>query len=681
MPSSTSGGPPGQRPHRRIPALAVVLLLVLSAVAPFTAATAGAGTDDRAPAARSVGGVPHENATDGNLTLLVGPSASYDALDAFGDVATAHRADAIEREDEAISVGDTLIVAFTSERLGAEYADTTGPNASVRFFQALDGTDASLTITSPSGTECETLRVRLNESRHRVLANGTTGEFRLLLDTGALASTGGCSGELDIPGAYEVALERPTGDGDRRTTEIFYLDEPERDRDADPDAGVIYARRGAPAAVGDLHSAADIRRAARTGRLVRTGHVVHGEVAVLRVDSSRLTRAYANETGENATVRLLRAVNATGGRFRLDPRVASLERETETRDPPGVVLPGPGIRTVPDRANDTFYVVLDPDRVRVRTGDSETTLSNSTVDELRPTLVLGGPNRQPYEGRLRVIEPAGSFGIARNRSAETDRSLAVVGTDGRFVVRPGTNLAPGSSVTVAVHAENGTLAERTVELGDADQSPRREGAGVLTFDLGPQPAGRVLNVTLAHDGTELHRATALVGPRPVLRDATARVVRRGPEGPTVRFAVTARFPASGYVVVQNASGRYVGYPVPAGEPVRVQGTVTVPGGEEAPREVRFIAVYDDNRNGRFDGPRGDGHVDEPFAATDGEGGLLVRSVALSPPSPTPTITAPPPGTTIAVDEGPGLVSGGQSGFGVGAVLVALVAVVLLARRR
>jgi hypothetical protein len=674
MPSSTSVGSPDQRVRRRVTVTLVAVLAVFAGVVPL-ATPVVAETGGAAPEARGAPGLPHGNTTDGNLTLYVGPAASYDALDEFGDLTTAHRTGAVDGAVAEVDVGETLIVSLTSRRLGAEYADTTGPNASVRFFEALDGTGANLTLRSPADPGCEPTRIDLRASRHRVLANGSTGAFRLLLDTGALAHSGGCDGELDIPGRYEVTAALPARDGTRRATDGFYLEGSADDPDPSP-SREIDDRRGAPPLAGDLRSVAAIRRAARTERLVPTSHVVHGEVAVLEVRSPRLTRAYANVTGENATVRLLRAVNATDGRFGFDPRTAPTGPEpTQSPESRGLVLPGPGIRTVPDRANDTVYLVLDTGRARLRTGDGVTALSNSTVEELRPTLVVDGADRERYETRLRVTEPAGSFGIARNRSVSGDRSLAVVGTDGEFVVRPGTNLAPGSRVTVRVRDGNETLARRGVRLGDGSLSPPEgaEGVGALAFDLGTQPAGRALNVTLARNGTELHRGTVLVGSQPVLRDATARRVRSGPEETTVRFAVTADYPAPGYVVVQNASGRYVGFEVPAGEPVRVTGTVTRrrPGGELTP-EFRLIAVYDANRNGVFDGPRGRGYNDPAFPSSGA--GALIRSVELPPPSPTPTVTAPPPGTTLAVEEG-------QPGFGVLVLLGALGAVVLLARRR
>lgn len=690
MPSSPSAGPPGQRPRRRVLASLVALLAVLAVVAPFaTPAVADAG--GTAPATRSAA-APHGNVTDGSLTLLVGPSASYDALDEFGDVRTAHRAGALERE-ENVRVGDTLVLALRSDRLGAEYADTTGPNASVRFFEALDATNGSLAVTSLGETECGPVRVDPRGSRHRVLANASAGEFRLLLDTGALAADGGCDGELDVPRGYEVTARLPTANGTRRSQVPFdLLDAPEDPRPRPDPAGELPVYRGSPPVADDLRNATAVRRGIEEGRLRRTVPVVRGEVAVLEIESPRLARAYANASGQNATRRFLRAVNATGGYIEIVPRRADEARRTEgdTRqsgrrggERDGVRLVGPGVRTLPAPGNGTFYLVLDTERARVSRGGRSVTLANATELALVPTLVVPGAEPERSGSDLFIEQPTGRVEIARNRSARGMTRAAVVGTDGRFVARVDTNLAAGSRVTVRVRADNETLASRDLRTGgerSVDQDAGSEpGSGpeprsdAVAFDLGPLETDRTLTVTLVRDGAAFHRTDVVVGDPPTLRNPIVRRVGRGPEGTTVRFAVTARYPAPGYVVVQNASGRYIGFEVPGGEQVRVNGTVTLPPTEgREPRQVRLIAVHDTNRNGTFDGPRTEGATDQPFSSA--EEGLLARTVRLAPPSPTPTVTAPPPGTTVAVE-------GGQPGFGVLAPLGALGAVALLARRR
>jgi len=678
MPSTTGTDSADQRPprRRRLTVLFVALMAVLTTITPFVAVAGGAGSGG--PSATTSVVEPHENATGGNLTLLVGPGRSYDALEGVDDVTTAHRAGELETDDR-VRVGETLVVAFTAERLGAEYADTTGPNATVRFFQALDATNASLNVTSPSGSSCERLRVALRESRHQVFADAESGAFRLLLDTDALEVDGGCEGELDVPGRYQVALERSTRNGTSRQTEWFDL----LDRPVDPGPDrEIATYRAAPALAGELRTAGELRRGIGARELEQSSVVVPDEVVVLELRSARLARAYENATGSNATRRLLRAANATGGRFAvitersddLETVDGGTETEVDSGATPGVALLGPGVSTVADRGNDTFYLVLDTGRARLRQGDETVRLANQSRTFLRPSLTVPGGDPERYQGRLVVGTPDGVVAVARNASVDGARELAVVGTDGAFVARVGSNLAVNSELTLRVQSGNETLAQRTfpAERGTLD---RPEGTPDATFDLGSQPAGRMLTLTLARNGTTFHRAEVLVGQRPTLRDATVRRVRRGPEGSTIRFGVTARFPAPGFVVVQNRSGGYAAFPVTAGEPVRVNGTIPIqPRDEEAPRPVRLIAVYDSNRNGQFDGPGGDGSTDRPFPSEDGQ--LLARTVQLPPPSPTPTVTAPPPGTTLSVTDA------GAPGFGPLAALLGVLGLVgLLAARR
>lgn len=676
MPSTTGVGSTDQRPprRRRAAVLFVAGLAVLATVVPFVAVPAVAAPGGTGATA-SVAALPHGNTTDGNLTLLVGPDPSYDALDEFGDVATAHRRDVLERRDE-VHVGDTLVLAFTSARLGAEYADTTGPNATVRLLQALEAEGGSLNVTSPAGTDCEPVQIDLLASRHRVLADAETGEFRLVYDTDVLEADGGCDGELDVPGGYEVTAVLPAANGTQRSEVRFgLLDGPETR--APRPRGEFEVRRGRPALVGDLRTAADVRRDRERGRLVRARQVVGGEVTVLTVESARLERAYANATGRNATHRLVRAANATGGRVAVDTRTVAdgpgTETETEAADRRGVRLLGPGVRTLPDRANDTFHLVVDTRSARLREGGRTVALANATETALEAVAVVPGGEPERFLSRFQMEGPDGEVRVAQNRSVEGTRSLAVVGTDGRFVARPMTNLAPGSRLTVRVLADNETLATRSVraegrrrdvlesEQGESEQD------GVV-FDVGEQAAGRRLTVALSRRGSTFHQMTVLAGEQPTLRDASVRRVRSGPEGTLVRIGVTAHYPGPGYVVVQNASGQYVGFRVPGGEQTRVRETVMLrPGDPESPRRVQVIAVYDGDQDGQFDGPSTEGETDPPYRSADGR--VLTRPLELPPASPTPTVTAPPPGTTLAVTDA------GAPGFGPLAALTGLLGLI------
>jgi PGF-CTERM protein len=677
-----SASPPSRRrargPRRRG---FVVFVTVAVLVATFTATVPGAGvaradsgagaTAEPSPVPSGVGApaaavrAPH-NDTGGNLSVLAGPPESYDAIETFGDVATAHRSGALTPAEE-VQVGETLVVAARSARLGAEYADTTGPNASVRFFESLTARNVSLTVTRP--TPCGRLRVQLRESRTTVFADAEAGEFRLLVDTEGLATTGGCDESTAAPGRYNATLERPTADGPARSTVLFRLDDPVSD--PSPPQADLPVRRGPPPVAGTLDTAAAIRRAVAADRLTGADIAVPGEVAVVSVESARLDRAYANATGRNATVRLLRAVNATGGRLRLAPRTGGRE-VPDGGQRSGLVLPGPGVHTVPDRGNDTFHLVVDTGRARVHEGNGTVALSSVERADISPELIVPGATPDRFAGRLVFGEARAVLEAAPNGSVRPSDDFALAGTDGGLVAYVGSNFAPGTDLALAVRADGRTLARQSVRADSAGR-PRPDDSVDARFDLGEQPAGRELTLVLTRNGTAAARTDVLVGQYPTLRDVTLRRVATGPESVTVRFAATARFPAPGYVVVRNRSGVYDGPRVPAREPTRVTGTVQLrPQEDDEPGSLRLIAVYDSNRNGAFDGPDGDDEFDQPFPLPDGD---LTRSVELPPPTPTRTVTAPPPGTTLPVTEdGPG--------FGVlGALLALCGGFGLLVRRR
>jgi hypothetical protein len=670
MPSSESHRST-DRWARRPLAVLLLVVTVLAAAGPPAAAASPVVADDTS--ATTGAAAPHEQS--GNLTSAVGDEDQYDEFDGVAAVDRAHAAGALETAG-TVRAGDTLVVAVESERLATAYAETNASDRDSRLAGALNATNASLELLGPTPPSCERLRVDIRESRSRTLVNASSGSVRLLLDTAHLATDGGCGGAA-VDGGYEVRADLPTANGTRSESTFFRFDAPEPN--GDRRIGGIETRRGTASLATDLRTAADIRGAAATDRLVESALVVGGEVAVLTVRSERLASAYENASGGTPTERLRRAVNATGGRFTLTPR---LEGNAQAARDQGILLSGPGVRTLPATANDTVHVVVNTGEARVREGSDTVALANATRTDFEPVLVLPGGTPERYEGRLSLTAPDADIRVARNGngSAEGQRRLAVVGTDGRFVVRAPTNLAPGSRLTLRVRAGNRTVATRTVRAAASDREVvgARAGPGSVnaTFDVGPRSAGEALTVEAHRNGTRLDRLPVLVGQPATLRDVTARRVGSESEGSRVRFAATVRYPAPGYVIVRGVDG-YEGVAVPAGERVRVNGTVTVPGGDPSDdgpsrTQVRLIAVYDSNRNGEFDGPDA-GPTDLPFPTA--EGGVLTREADLPPPSPTPTVTAPPPGTTVAVT------AAGAPGFGALAALVGVLLLVVALGRR
>lgn len=665
MPSSESHRSTDRWARRALPVLLLVTIVLAAAGPPAAAAPASpVGGDDTA----STTGAATPHGPSGNLTTLVGDTVRYDEFDSVAAVDRAHASGSLETAGD-VRTGDVLVVTLESERLGAAYAETNGSDRTDRLVRALNATNASLDVLGPTPPSCEQLRIDLRESRSRTLVNASSGAVRLLLDRGGLAAEGGCDGTVN-DGDYEVRADLPTANGTRSESTSFRLDASEPDDN--PRIGEIETRRGPPSLADDLRSAADVRRAAAADRLTGAVRVVDGEVAVLTIRSERLASAYANASGETPTERLQRAVNATGGRFAL----ASRPREgVVDEDPDGdgdILLSGPGVRTLPATANDTVHVVVETGAARVGEGDDTVALSATVPSNLVPVLVVPGGSPERYEGRSVLRDPSADLRV-RNESANRQRDLAVVGTEDRFVVQGSTVLAPGSRLLLRVRTGNRTLGTRTVRVEAGGR--RGDGEFDATFDVGSRSAGDELSVEASRDGTVAGRVPVIVGEPATLRNVTARRVGSAPEGSEVRFAATARYPAPGYVVVRNPflEDGFKAVPVPAGERVRVNGTVARSDEDPAQRQVRLIAVYDSNRNGEFDGPSVEGRTDRPFPATGG--GILAREAELPPPSPTPTVTAPPPGTTVAVT------ATGAPGFGALAALAGvLLLVVALARR-
>ena len=652
--------------------LLTALLLVLAPVAPFavghaTAATAAATASGEQSPPSVAAVAPHGNQSGGELRLFTGDSRLLAALDSVEEADLAHGSGELRATDE-ITVGETLVLSFRSERLGRAYANTSSPSRTGRLLDALNATNGTLTVTGPTRASCERLEIRPVASRSRTLVDTSSGQFRLLLDTEHLVARGGCNDELVLPGDYRVTAELPAANGTRDATVPFDL----IPSSARQEWESLPVRRGPASLADDLRTTDALQGAIDRQRLLPTREIVGGEVAVVTVQSARLGQAYANASGPNATVRLLRAANATGGYARLARKGMRDEREPDSSG--GVRLPGPGVRVLPDPANDTFHLVVDTGRAQLR--EQNGTLADVGRVGILARVVVGDEAPERYQGRLAMDEPDGAILVARNASTTGSRQVAVVGTDGRFVTRVGTNLAGGTALTLRVRAGNETLATRTVRAtGDRDLDPL--GGVETSVDVGEQPPGRELLLELDRDGSTVTQTRALVGPQPTLRNATVTRVGSGPGGSVVRFAVTAHYPAPGYVVVRNRSveddpsNRFTGIPVPGNERVRVNGTVVLPPDDE-PDRLRLIAVYDANRNGEFDGPGAEGTPDQPYGT--GDRGLLSVRPRMPPPTPSATVTAPPPGTTMAVTDG-------QAGFGFPVALCALVVAMVCARRR
>ena len=640
---------------RRAALVALIVVAVLEApvsVVAVSSKTAPASRPDSADLA-----VPLVE----ELRIERGESDLYGALDDIESVREARSVGALT-EPEPLLPGQTLVVSFRSPSLNRTVARTEGANTTARFFRALNRTDAEFEITAERGPECPPARFDLAESRTRVLRNDSEARFAVVTDTDRLRVRGGCRDPPRIEGNYDVSV---TGADGVSTAEGFL---PLR---VPPSAeNSILVRRGAPSVAADLTNATAIRRAVDAGRLVDGERAVHGETVVLTFQSAGLNRSYDRTSGANATDRLLRAVNASNGSLRVTGSVDRLDRDGGGALPPGVQLRGPGVRTFRDRANATFHVTIDSRVARVRGPDGITAMANSSADSYLARVVVPGEQPSVIDGRFGLVEPRGDvIAVGEDGAERASAGRVVVVNRSTFLVRGSTNLAPESNLTLRAVGPDGPLATRRVTVGVSSTAARERNSFdfAQSFDVPALSTGDPVTLELRRGGTLFNQFSVIKGARPTLSNATAERVDNGSTQPMARFAVTARYPADGFVAVQTADG-YVGYPVPADEPVRVNGTVRLRSAEQ--RSVRLIAVYDANRNGSFDGPEVDEYTDPPFQRERGE--LLQQDPVLAPPTPTPTVSPPPPGTTI---------SSTGDGAGIGAVgAVFAVGLALLVRR-
>jgi hypothetical protein len=655
---------PSTSPGRGGPALALPAVLALVLVVASVGAVAGGGptpgADPAAVSDEARTATPVNQSNGLNLTLLVGPESVSADLDGYETLRAARDGPVLEQSSR-LQRGETLILAFRSPRLNRSYAAAEATGTTPRFFESVNRSNATVSVTGPTGPSCEPLRIRLQQSRTRALVQADGPAFAVALDTGAVATEGGCASGLEVPGEYQATVEIPTEDGRQRATAEFELLQR-------PGATVddTRVRRGRPSLAPTLDTAAAIRRADRNGTLVSSTRAVGQEVVVMSFQSDWLHRTYVNTSGPNATARLSTAVETTGGDL-------SLAVPRGSTDGGSVVLSGPGVRTLHDSRNATFHLVLDTDRARIRRGNETRPLTPEREVELRLRVPRPDVDAQRFRAQVFLQEPAGQVQVARNQSSLSPggAEVAVIGAGEQFVARGETNLAPGWNLTLRVRGPNGTLLATRQGRSTADAGSRA--GSTYRLDEDALSDGDRFEVSLHAAGESVDRVPVLVGPRPMLRNATARRVAAGPDGPTVRFAVTAHYPAPGFVVVRNGS-ELTGFRVPADEPTRVRGTLQLrPRDDGEARTVRLIAVYDSNHNGEFD-PPGEEMVDPPFES--GDGGLLAARVELDPPTPTPTVTAPPPGTTIPMTG-----SDGQPGFGPLAAVVAGLAVVAVTAGR
>jgi PGF-CTERM protein len=608
-----------------------------------------------------------------NLTVLRGDGSLYRTLDSVGAVDRARETGNLTAPEPLVP-GETLVVRFRSTALNRSVAGgDAGETTTERFFDALESSPTSeFAITRSAGPGCEPVRLPPESGRAGVLHDAANATFAVVMDTETFRAVGGCGGDPALPGDYEVAVT-VAGEDRRRTVEG-----PLRVR-ASEDAtltAAVRTRHGAPGLATELDDAAAVGAAARAGRLRPTTRLVRGETLTLSFTSDRLNASYARTTGPNATARLRRALDAVNGSLSIvtDRERLELDGAAGSTDATGLLLGGPGVRTHRDAANATFHLVVDSRRATVaRSAGDRVTLANTTEESYFVRVVVPGGASERFTQRFAVVDAGTSLRVVTNASTVDGDGPVVLDRGGGFGVRGETNLVPGTTLTARVVTANGSVAvTRRLETTAREATPDEEGSAFAgRFDGGTLDDGRGLRVELAYRGRVVDRRQLVVGRSPVLRNATVRRLRTDGSGPTAEFAVTARFPGPGFVVVNSRNG-FSTVPVPAGEPTRVTGTVRLPPRpEDAPdeRPVRLIAVYDANRNRTLDPPRGDAYGDPAFRRP--EDGVVAASVELGPPL---TPTAPPPGTTIAVEEG-------QTGFGVAGALAALLAGgALLARR-
>lgn len=422
-----------------------------------------------------------------------------------------------------------------------------------------------------------------------------------------------------------------------------------------------------------LNDAADVRSAINDGTLTRATGVDNDDVLVIGLEIRGFGGVVSDADGSNATERFLSALSEHGDLSIEQTNPGPSQLPASVR-----VLDGTGVRVFPDRANDTYYLAVDLDEVRVTRGDDgdEVDLTYGPYPFIvRAELAADSPLTEERQLALAPVE-------SRSASVETS-------PDGGIHVRPTsnqtisgtTNVGLGWNVTVVLAGDDNPATaadesfrltrEATVELPD-EVGYYYGGTFDSAFDLGTVPTrAESVTVDVRLDGTSL-----LDVPVPVsVADRRASVTVDGvrEDGQFTGVTGNATLSTGGFLVLHEASadGPVVGHTayLDPGE-----HTVTVYAAEPTDDDIVVVAHRDSNHNEWFDGP----DVDSAYTDADPDA-VALDSTESSTPTGTTMTSSPDEATTASPDDSSPTDST-IPGFGAVTAALALLAVLTVVGR-
>lgn len=433
----------------------------------------------------------------------------------------------------------------------------------------------------------------------------------------------------------------------------------------------------------DLSNLSAVDAAKASGNLTRSDAVTKNDALVLELRASGLEGALAARSGSNATERFFDLLEEDAAELRVEQRNPSPELRTAEIN----LAEFDSTRVVADPANDSYYVVADLRKVNVTRGNRDAEIRRGHEYEanfsLAASSALTANGTESVLTNFTVVEPAAE--------------LATDGANREFVepapnrtLHGSTSLPPGSAVTVELESEDG--ARRFSETVRVRNGSNGVGEFAASFDFSGVPEGTNFTADVhAENYPELDfDATAIVVSEPSAAVEISTVESTG-------VSIDARLSHGGFVAVQrgSADGDLLGYSRYLDADSDETSYLSFDPDLESNASLVAVAYRDTDRDGEFDP-----EADEPYAT---EGSVVADEVAFAVEETTATATttgatanptdrettdAPmPDGTTASPSpdaEGETTDAGAESEiprFGVGAAVVALLALASLARRR
>ena len=410
-------------------------------------------------------------------------------------------------------------------------------------------------------------------------------------------------------------------------------------------------------------SAVDVRQATETDRLSLFRYPSANSTFVVEVRGTGLGGAVAAANGSNVTDRVRNAFWDGPASLTIEQHYERPERHPKVIHPDGVTA------AYADRANDTYFVVVDPRRATVTHGDDGDDVGFDEGDG-------------PYGVDMEI---ASSSPLARNGTGEalrlflpTSDTGLETGSDGRIRFRPTANqtvtgtteVGVGWNVTVRLtDGEGGVLRERSVAVRpDEGSGPRyRDGSFAATFDLRNVSSGTDVTVDVLFRGRSV--LDDPVDGHVAAPTATVSVTSTNTSGDLATVRADASLSRGGFVTLHAGSADG---PVVSSSDHLGSGnhSVALYVDKQTDEDTLFaVAHRDGNGNERFDGPATDG----PYERTDPTGGADVSDWSANETDGNASGGTP---TTEDPDESVSL-----PGFGLSEALIVLAAVALLAVRR